>query len=115
MSHRSIALALTMIAGGCGGGIMTVPASGELTTGERFEGSATAGLKIGTFSVTSAAATCTGSYDPLSRERRMILPVTCTDGRTGTIDVMRDRRLTSGEGTVTFIDGTTGTFRFGRG
>lgn len=112
--YRATLLAATaVLLGGCGS--VVVPASGTTSTGEQFYGQATASLSEGKFEVTNAAGViCSGTYDQFSRARELSVPFTCTDGRSGTINIMRDKDLMGGVGTGLFADGTTGTFRFGK-
>jgi hypothetical protein len=93
----------------------TVPASGITSDGISFAGTTTASLtESGKFSVTGTnGVTCSGTYDAFDTSKRFKAPVSCTDGRTGEIDVVRNNDGRGGIGDVTFSDGTTGNFVFG--
>jgi hypothetical protein len=108
-----LAASAALLLAGCGS--ITVPASGITSTGEAFYGQATASLSEGKFQVTNAAGVvCSGNYDPLDRSRELTVPFTCTDGRSGTIHIVRNKDLMGGAGTGVFSDGTTGEFKFGK-
>jgi hypothetical protein len=114
MKIRNIAaLCAGILVAGCGS--ITVPASGTTSKGEKFYGQATATISEGKFLVTDQAGIlCSGTYDPLSRARQLTVPFSCSDGRKGTLNIMRDPDLMGGSGTGIFSDGTTGTFKFGK-
>ena len=93
---------------------VTVPAEVRTEDGEVFTGSATATLRQGTFSVANeSGVTCTGFFDPVTQQRRLRTPVTCTDGRQGMLDIVRDVDLAGGVGTAVLEDGTKATVVFG--
>lgn len=99
---------------GCGS--VTVPASGVTSTGEKFTGSATASVSAGTFEMTgSSGAKCSGTYDQFSTVKRMTIPFTCSNGKRGTLEIIRNNDLRGGKGTASFSDGSTGNFVFGKG
>lgn len=111
--RKFASLALCGLLVGCGS--ISVPASGSTSKGEKFYGQATASMSEGKFVVTNQAGVlCSGKYDQFSSKRQLIVPFTCTDGRKGTLDIMRNPDLMGGAGTGTFSDGTTGTFKFGK-
>jgi hypothetical protein len=110
---KYVVLAAAFILSGCGS--ISVPASGETSSGEVFFGQATASMSEGKFVVTNTAGIiCSGNYDQFSKAREMVVTFTCTDGRTGTLNILRNPNLMGGAGTGTFSDGTTGNFRFGK-
>ena len=111
LHYCAVAFAALFLAG-CGS--ITLPASGVTSDGIHFEGTTTASMKIGEFSVSGNGITCSGTYDPHDRAKRIEAKTTCTDGRTGTIYVVRNNDGLGGHGTVQFTDGTTGTFVFGK-
>lgn len=104
-----------LVLAGCGS--ITVPVSGALTTGTSFAGQVTANLNgKGTFEAIGADGLyCSGTYDPFDRAETIVMPATCKDGRTATISATRNPDKVSGFGTITLSDGTTGTFKFGKG
>ena len=107
--------AVTALSALAGCGTITVPASGITSKGEKFYGQATASMSEGKFQVTNQTGVlCSGNYDPMSRARELDVSFTCTDGRTGTLHIVRNPNLMGGVGTGTFSDGTTGDFKFGR-
>ncbi len=114
MKHNILsALALCGLLAGCGS--VSVPASGTTSKGEKFYGQATASLSEGKFVVTNQSGVlCSGKYDQFSTARQLAVAFTCTDGRKGTINILRNPDLMGGSGTGTFSDGTTGTFKFGK-
>lgn len=107
------ALAMCLLLAACGK--VVVPAAGVTSTGERFRGTATASLQAGTFSVTGESGTvCSGTYDQFSTAKRLTIPVTCSNGLTATLELVRDNDLQNGTGTVVFSDGTTGEIEYGK-
>jgi hypothetical protein len=112
MKLRNFAIIVALVAlPSCGK--VTVPAHGTRSDGIFMQGTTTASLKEGTFSVTGGGITCSGTYDPLNSSKRIEAKVTCTDGKIGVIYVVRDNNNLGGIGTAEFTDGTTGTFVFG--
>ncbi|RWX78258.1 hypothetical protein EPK99_06390 [Neorhizobium lilium] len=113
MKHRIIILLSTGFLASCG--TIVVPAAGVSSTGEQYRGTASGSATSGTFELTGTSGNkCSGTYDPLSSARKMIVPVTCTNCQSGSLDINRDPDLMGGEGTGTFSDGTTSTFQFGK-
>jgi len=108
------ALAVLALAG-CGS--ITVPVSGTLSTGTSFAGQVTANLNgKGTFEAIGADGLyCSGTYDPFDRAETIVMPATCRDGRTAMVAATRNPDKVSGFGTISFNDGTTGDFKFGKG
>ncbi len=100
---------------GCAGEI-TAPVTGRLLDGTPIVGSATGKVTgEGTFSVQiPGGITCGGTYNAFDMSQRLILPVVCTDGRSGTAVVDRTRDGLSGSAVVTLTDGTVGRVVFGR-
>jgi hypothetical protein len=90
----------------------TIPVAVIGQHGEIMRGTNTFNLASATFTVTDGKITCSGSYNPLNQSRTITTTVTCTDGRTGILTATRDS-ATSGGGTVTLSDGTSGRFIFG--
>lgn len=115
MSARR-ALAALALAGLAGCGSLTVPVTGESATGERFAGTATAEISgKGSFqAATAGGVTCGGTYNALDASRRISVPFSCSDGRSGIVDVTRDPGGVSGVGSGAFSDGAAVTFIFGR-
>ncbi|MER9596673.1 MULTISPECIES: hypothetical protein [unclassified Mesorhizobium] len=113
MKNKFAALSAALMLTGCGS--VSVPASGSTSNGEKFYGQATASLSEGKFVVTNQSGVlCTGKYDQFSTARQLTVEFTCTDGRKGTIHILRNPDLMGGAGTGTFSDGTTATFKFGK-
>jgi hypothetical protein len=102
-------IALSLVVVSCS---ITVPVAVIGQHGEIMRGTNTASVFSATFTVTDGKITCSGSYNPLNESRTITTTVTCTDGRTGIVTAVRDS-ATSGGGTVTLSDGTSGRFIFG--
>lgn len=103
-------LALAM--GGCS---ITVPVAvvGKGFDGGLLKGTATAALSGGSFTATNGKLTCGGDYNALDTSPTITIPVLCNDGRKGIIMATRSNSGTSGGGTYTLNDGSTGSFIFG--
>lgn len=116
MRNRTSLLAVVPVIialAGCGS--ITVPASGVDSKGVSYSGSTTASMSGGTFSVTGTdGVVCSGTYDPFNRSKRIEAKTTCTNGRKGTIYVVRNSDGMGGKGDAEFDDGTTGKFVFGK-
>ncbi len=108
MLIRAVPLVLT----GCAS--ITVPAQGVASTGEAFTGTATAKISgEGTFELKgSSGATCSGKYDAMDMTKTISIPMTCSDGRTGTVIATRNAAGTGGSGTASLSDGSTAVFTF---
>ena len=79
-----------------------------------LRGSPTATLSGGSFTATNGKLTCSGSYNSLSLEETITMPVLCSDGRKGIVIATRDSSGTSGYGRVRLTDGTGADFIFGK-
>ena len=103
------------LAVGFGGCSITVPVAvvGKGFEGGVLKGTATAALTGGTFTATNGKLTCGGSYDALDTSTTITIPVLCNDGRKGIVMATRNNSGTSGGGTYTLSDGSTGNFIFG--
>lgn len=112
--RRFSALALTLMLTGCGS--ITLPAAVKMNGGEVLTGTTTAALSGGTFQVKSPTGSlvCSGNYDALDTNPVLMAPVTCNDGRYGTITMTRDIANQSGIGTVRLASGETGNVAFGK-
>jgi hypothetical protein len=104
-----LVISLSFVVLGCA---ITVPVAVIGQHGEIMRGTNTASVFSATFTVTDGKITCSGSYNPLNESQTITTTVTCTDGRTGIVTAVRDS-ATSGGGTVTLSDGTSGRFIFG--
>ena len=96
-------------------GSLTLPAAVKMESGEALTGTTTAATSGGTFQVASPTGNlnCSGNYDPFDTAPVISAPVRCSDGRYGTITVLRSPEGRSGVGTVALADGTTGRVAFG--
>ncbi|NEJ27606.1 hypothetical protein GR205_06405 [Rhizobium leguminosarum] len=109
---------LSLLAGlplvGCGN--ITLPAAVKMNDGQALMGTTTAALSGGTFAVATPKGdtSCSGNYDALDTRPVISAPVRCSDGRYGTISVLRSPDGMSGTGTVTLADGSRGNIAFGR-
>lgn len=90
----------------------TIPVAVIGQHGEIMRGSNSFGLSGGSFTVSNGQVSCTGTYNALNESQTITMPVVCMDGRTGIATAVRDSP-TSGGGTVTLSDGTSGRFIFG--
>ncbi|ACI57409.1 hypothetical protein Rleg2_4147 [Rhizobium leguminosarum bv. trifolii WSM2304] len=99
---------------GCG--TITLPAAVKMNDGQALVGTTTAALSGGTFQVATPKGdiSCSGNYDALDTRPVISAPVRCSDGRYGTITVLRSPDGMSGTGTVTLADGSNGNLAFGR-
>jgi hypothetical protein len=89
---------------------IVLPLLAKMDSGETFKGSTIASRGNGRFSVTSSrrSVKCSGTYDLKDRRPTIILPVKCSDGRTGQAVVTRAPDLMSASGRVKLSDGSTG-------
>lgn len=81
--------------------------------GKLYVGSYRTDLFSGSFLVSSRTDSCTGSYNALFGSRTSVFAVSCDDGRTGSAEIVRDRKGRSGIGYLSLTDGTKGTIVFG--
>lgn len=102
--------------GGCGN-LITVPTIVKLPDGAVLTGQSTASMTEGKFSVSNAAGTltCSGNYNPMDASHVITVPLSCTDGRTGTAKITRTLSGLAGSGTATMSDGTVANVAFGEG
>lgn len=87
-------------------------------TGVHGRGQTTFGAtqEDGKFSISDSSSTCAGSF-PHWRNATVVFPVSCTDGRSGTVTMTRpmtNASMVAGEGTIQFNNGTSKRFMFGR-
>lgn len=84
--------------------------------GQALTGTTTAAVSGGHFEVSAPGGTltCKGNYDALDTRPVMTTPVTCSDGRYGTVTVIRTPDGMAGTGTVTLASGERGSVGFGR-
>ncbi len=94
---------------------IVLPVSAKMDSGETFKGSTIASHGNGRFAVQSSrrSVKCSGTYDLRDRRPTVILPVKCSDGRTGKIEVTRAPDLMSAWGKVKLSDGSTGRLTVG--
>jgi hypothetical protein len=93
-----------------------LPAFAKMDSGETFKGSTIASPHgNGLFSVQSSrrAVKCSGTYDLRDRRPTVTLPVKCSDGRTGKVEVTRAADFMSASGKVKLSDGSTGRLAVG--
>lgn len=98
------------------GTIISEPAAVRMTTGMLLVGTATASLSEGKFHVATGddKISCSGTYDPLDTSTAITAPVSCSDGRIGTISLTRTSDGLAGSGVVTMANGDKGAVAFGR-
>ncbi|TAV44985.1 hypothetical protein [Rhizobium leguminosarum] len=96
-------------------GSITLPAAVKMNDGQALIGTATAAVSGGTFQVATPKGdvTCSGNYDALDTRPVISAPVRCSDGRYGTITILRAPDGMSGNGSVMLADGTQGSVAFG--
>jgi hypothetical protein len=92
---------------------MTVPVAVVNKHGGVMKGSATASMSGGTFQVADDKVSCSGTYDAMSMAATISMPVTCSDGRSGTVTATRDDTMMSGSGYVDLSDKSHAAFFFG--
>ncbi|MGV1794782.1 hypothetical protein [Rhizobium sp. A37_96] len=97
-------------------GDIVLPVSARMDSGETFKGSTIASHGNGRFSVLSSrrSVKCSGTYDLSDRRPTVTLPVKCSDGRTGKVEVTREPDLMSAWGKVKLSDGSTGRLTVGK-
>ncbi|MFS8048000.1 hypothetical protein [Rhizobium sp. BR 314] len=97
-------------------GDIVLPASAKMDSGEIFKGTTIASGSDGRFSVQSSrrSVKCSGSYDLRDRRPKITLPVKCSDGRTGRVEVTRAADLMSAWGIVKLSDGSAGRLTVGK-
>jgi hypothetical protein len=82
-----------------------------------MQGTSTASLAGGKFEVSGRYAgkplTCSGTYNALDSAKTIAMPVTCSDGRHGTVTATRDASGMNGSGHVRLADGSSARFIFG--
>jgi hypothetical protein len=105
---------MPLVLAGCG--TITLPAAVKMSNGEAMMGTTTAAISGGRFEVATPRGdvSCSGSYDALDTRPVITAPVRCSDGRYGTITVLRAPDGMSGTGNVVLADGTAGNIAFGR-
>ncbi len=101
----------------CSCGSITLPAAVKMTNGEVLTGTTTASVEGGSFQVATPNGNivCRGNYDAFDTRPTISAPVACSDGRYGTITVTRAPSGRSGVGTVSLVDGASGSVAFGSG
>lgn len=97
-------------------GDIVLPVSARMDSGETFKGSTIASDGNGRFSVQSSrrSVKCSGTYDLSDRRPTVTLPVKCSDGRIGKVEVTRAPDLMSAWGKVKLSDGSTGRLTVGK-
>ena len=109
ISKSSLIAVFFLLLHGCA---FTVPVVVVGEDGRVLKGTNHASWTSGTFSVSDAKLTCSGSYDPLQSSDEITMPVICSDGRKGIVRATRDTG-DSGWGTVLLNDGYRAEFMFG--
>ncbi|MCX5513442.1 hypothetical protein C3941_23670 [Kaistia algarum] len=101
---------------GCGT-VITVPTIVKMPDGSVLRGTSSATMTVGQFSVTNAenTLTCSGTYNPMDASHVITVPLSCSDGRTGTAKITRTLSGMAGSGTATMSDGTIANVAFGEG
>jgi hypothetical protein len=99
---------------GCGS--ITLPAAVKMEDGQVLTGTTTAAVSGGHFELSAPGGTlsCNGTYNALDTSPVLTTPVTCSDGRYGTVTVIRTPDGQAGAGTVNLASGERGSVAFGR-
>ncbi|QAS80173.1 hypothetical protein CO657_19780 [Rhizobium acidisoli] len=110
----TLAVLAALALAGCG--TVTLPAAVKMNDGQALMGTTTAAISGGIFQVSTPNGdiSCSGNYDALDTRPMISAPVRCSDGRYGTINVLRSPDGMSGTGTVSLADGSKGNLAFGR-
>lgn len=113
IQHLPAIAGLAMLAS-CGS--ITLPAAVKMDDGQALTGTTTAAVSGGHFEVAAPGGTlrCQGNYDALDTRPVLTTPVTCSDGRYGTVTVIRTPDGMAGAGTVSLASGERGSVGFGR-
>ena len=112
-SRLVLFLVLAFSLSGCGN--YTTSAVVKTSTGQTLIGTTTASLSGGTFQVAANdGLQCYGTYDSLDPQPTISAPITCNDGRVGTLLVTRTTDGLSGSGVALLSDGTEARIGFGR-
>lgn len=95
--------------------LFSIPVTGEFSRGGPAAGQATARSDgVGTFWVqVPGGRRCSGEYSVRDPSPTLVVPVRCTDKRTGQVVITRQPGLMSGTAIVKLSDGTRGQFVFG--
>lgn len=110
MKRVTIILAFLTILSACS---VTVPVVGKIGD-EDAAGSTTATTSGGSFEVaTIDGLVCSGTYDAWDTSPTIRIPVSCSDGRTGSLLATRTLSGASGKVIGKLNDGTRGRFVFG--
>ncbi len=118
MLRKFLSLSAVLLAGACAAGqTIEVPVTGSLGDKAPFKGVARASTNspLGVYLVQTAdeRLTCHGSYNAADVTPRIIVAVSCQDGRYGAIELLRTIDLMSGTGKGTLNDGTPVRVAFG--
>lgn len=110
---RALYFALPLLLASCGS--ITLPAAVRLENGEALIGTTTAAVSGGTFTVNNTVGSigCSGSYDALDTRPVLSTAFKCSDGRYGTLTVLRTPDGRGGSGSVVLSDGQQGRVAFG--
>ena len=115
MFIKSILLAAAMATSliGCAAPKMAI--IGQTSNGTPMAGESVANWDgAGTFWVQApGGARCSGKYDSLTHTPSMVVPVRCTDGRTGQAIIARQANMMGGTVISELDDGTRAQFVFG--
>ncbi len=112
--RNCFALLLSISVTACANSIQ-IPVTGQLSDGTAAAGTATAKTNDeGEFWIqVPNSFKCSGKYNSRSYDPTLIVPISCTDGRSGQLVVTRQTDMISGTAIAMLDDGTTGQFVFG--
>lgn len=100
----------------CGPLLVSLPVVGKLSNGETAQGSVIQNLStnVGTFDIaTLSGLTCSGTYSLADGRSTITIPVTCSNGRKGTVIATRDATGAAGTAIGRIEGGLSGRFLFG--
>ncbi len=105
---------LLSLLGACGT-LITLPAIVKLPNDVVLVGDTKASMTEGSFSVSDlyGTLTCSGTYNPMDSHPTIKVTIKCSDGRTGTAQVTRDKSGLAGAGNAVMSDGTIANVAFG--
>ncbi len=94
--------------------MLTFEITGQMDNGEPITGTGVARLDgNGTIEVGTDEVTCTGTYDSMDmKSLQLTIPLTCSNGMTGVVNVTRNSDLISGYGTFVIGGKYPGTFEY---
>jgi len=106
----------SLVLAGCGPSVIALPVVGKLSNGEAANGNVVLDLStsVGKFDMsTLSGLSCGGTWDARVMKSTITIPVTCNNGRTGTVIATRDATGMAGTAVGRLNNGLSGKFLFG--